>query len=175
MTNTLDPKKLLKENIKWNRKWMDEPNYLHSYRVYNLLKEEITDADVLIAWILHDIVEDSDITFDDLKRLWYTTRTIELIRNCTHDDSIGESIIKRSEMIQRAMKDRDSFLIKMADATDNIKTIHHMSKPSFKRYMEVKSKFFKAAGAVAFPDTKIYRIFLERYDMQKERYDELFA
>lgn len=156
-------KELVKEHIKWTRKWMREPNYLHSYRVYNLLRENwIDDKNVLEAWLLHDIIEDSDMTLQGLSELGYSARTIELVDLCSHDKTNPDKLGRRRDMMDRAILDKDAFIIKLADITDNIKYCHHLSLDKFFIFMNVKAHFFLYYGKNLCGDSRLYNEFIKR-------------
>lgn len=48
---------------------MDVPTYKHSIRVYDSLRDHGFGEDVQMAGLLHDIVEDGNYTFEQLKEL----------------------------------------------------------------------------------------------------------
>ena len=58
MTIIEKTKELVKAQIVWTRKGMDEPNYLHSFRVYDMLKSDNYSENICLAWLLHDIIEE---------------------------------------------------------------------------------------------------------------------
>jgi (p)ppGpp synthase/HD superfamily hydrolase len=60
---------LVKERILGKRRNNQSMNYEHSLRVYARLKKYTSDEEVLLAGLLHDILEDSDTTSSELKDL----------------------------------------------------------------------------------------------------------
>jgi (p)ppGpp synthase/HD superfamily hydrolase len=60
---------LVKENILGTRLSNDTPKYIHSLRVYELLKNERCKFPTQIAGLLHDILEDSNISREELREL----------------------------------------------------------------------------------------------------------
>lgn len=160
-------KELVKKNIKWNRKGMNEPNYLHSYRVYNLLRDTwIEDKDVLEAGLLHDIIEDSDMTFKELWELGYSNRTIELVKLCSHNKKNPDKLERWKDMMDKVILDKDAFMIKLADIADNIKYCHLLSPDKYLTFVSVKGHFFLRYGKRICGDTKLYKEFVERYMAQ---------
>lgn len=79
---------LVKKRILGRRRNNKSMNYEHSLRVYVKLKKYTSDEEILIAGLLHDILEDSDTTSNELRSLWYTQRIITLIEWCTHDKTL---------------------------------------------------------------------------------------
>ena len=50
------------------------------------LAEQMNDEDSTVVALLHDVVEDSDTTFEDLVRYGFTETQIEAIRALTHKE-----------------------------------------------------------------------------------------
>lgn len=50
------------------------------------LAEQMTDEYSTAAALLHDVVEDTDYTLDDLKRMGYPDEVLQALRLLTHDD-----------------------------------------------------------------------------------------
>lgn len=71
------------------------------------LAEQMTDEDTTVVALLHDVIEDTDRTLDDLKALGFNERVIEAVALMTHDDSVPYmeyvSLIKTNP-IARAVK-----------------------------------------------------------------------
>ena len=67
----------------------------------------MTDEDTTVVALLHDVIEDTDRTLDDLKALGFNERVIEAVALMTHDDSVPYmeyvSLIKTNP-IARAVK-----------------------------------------------------------------------
>lgn len=90
-----------------------EPYILHCLQVMNNVKKW-NDIELQIAAALHDIVEDTDITFDDLEELGYSPRVIKIIKHVTREDDISYD-----DEIARICNDQDSIKVKMADLEHN--------------------------------------------------------
>jgi len=175
MTN---PKELVKR-IKGNRKNLNEPNYLHSYRVYNMLNDDGYDKDVCIAWLLHDILEDSDVTVMNLHMMWYSQRIIDLIVACTHDEKYDDSWTKWRKMIDEIDQrgDTDALIIKIADLTDNMKTCHLLKPKSYYNFLYKKAPkimelIYKHLDNADFDTTKLKVKFFEARNDQKMFYNK---
>ncbi len=90
-----------------------EPYILHCLQVMNNVKKW-NDIELQIAAVLHDIVEDTDITFEDLEELGYSPRVIKIIKHVTREDEISYD-----DEIARICNDKDSIRVKMADLEHN--------------------------------------------------------
>jgi (p)ppGpp synthase/HD superfamily hydrolase len=117
-------RKLVAERIPGTRKGSDEPAYIHSTRVSDALARFGFSEDVVIAGMLHDIVEDGATSLDDLRGFGFSERIIELVRLCTHDDMIEGGDRRWIKMMAGLIDadDKDAWAIKIADLTDNVKS-----------------------------------------------------
>ncbi|MCC7522320.1 HD domain-containing protein [Candidatus Uhrbacteria bacterium] len=135
---------LVRTRIPGTRKGSDEPAYKHSLRVADTLKSHGYPDEVVLAGILHDIVEDGATSFDELLRLGFSERTVGLVRLCTHDDMIEGGDARWIKMMAGLVDARDpqAWAIKAADLNDNLKSSHTMP-PDRARFMrEAKGPFF---------------------------------
>lgn len=60
------------------------PYCFHPYQVAQGMTDEISCTCAL----LHDVVEDTDITFDDLQKMGYPSEVIRVLKMLTHDKSV---------------------------------------------------------------------------------------
>ena len=90
-----------------------EPYILHCLQVMNNVKK-FNDVELQIAAVLHDIVEDTTITFEDLEEMGYSPKVIKIIKHVTREDGISYE-----DEISRICNDQDSIKVKMADLEHN--------------------------------------------------------
>ena len=60
------------------------PYILHPIHV----AEQMKDEDSCVAAILHDVIEDTDITLEDLRKEGFTEKQLEAVALLTHDLSV---------------------------------------------------------------------------------------
>ncbi|MCS3715470.1 hypothetical protein GGP64_003324 [Salinibacter ruber] len=87
------------------------PYVLHLLRV--MQAQESTEA--RMAGVLHDLVEDTDYTFEDLEEMGYPSEVIEALRHVTKRN--GESY---ADFAKRAGQHRVARQVKTADLEDNM-------------------------------------------------------
>lgn len=88
-----------------------QPYILHPLRVMFRLEGELEQ----IVGILHDVVEDSDFTFDDLRRLGYSEEVITALDGVTRrEDESYEEFVDRSQAHPVSRQ------VKLADLEDNM-------------------------------------------------------
>ena len=108
----------------------------HLVPVANILKIVTDDETIWMAGILHDTIEDTDTTYDELKKA-FGKRVADLVNEVTHDgkkDSYGFYFPR--------LLSRDAYLIKFADRISNLSRMSAWDKQRQKHYMG-KSKFWK--------------------------------
>jgi len=87
------------------------PYVLHLLRVM----QAQTTKEAMVAGVLHDLVEDTDFSFDDLRERGYPDGVIEALRHVTKQD--GE---RYQEFVERAGQHPVARQIKIADLEDNM-------------------------------------------------------
>ncbi|SDC17745.1 HD domain-containing protein [Pelagirhabdus alkalitolerans] len=105
------------------RKVEETPYIAHPYRVAMLLKEHGCDSDTVIAGLLHDIVEDTDGTLDEIKSLFGETVT-EYVRFLTEDQQNEEWEARKQKSIETIRSaPLPVKLIACADKIDNLQSM----------------------------------------------------
>jgi len=89
----------------------DAPYILHPIRVMMRVKSEIEK----IVAILHDVIEDSDLTLDDLKNEGFSTEVVEAVDALSKRD--GEAY---DDYINRTTLNKIAINVKLADLEDNM-------------------------------------------------------
>jgi (p)ppGpp synthase/HD superfamily hydrolase len=88
------------------------PYILHPLRVMSFLKE---DMELMTIGVLHDVVEDSDVTFEDLRMLGMTERVIKGVRAVTKMP--GQTA---EEYLAGIKANTDAIRVKLADLRHNM-------------------------------------------------------
>lgn len=95
------------------------PYILHPLRVGSALWR--FGPEFVIAGILHDVVEDTALTFDDLERLGASANVLAAVSAVTNESETAVDDYERS--IREAMKDPVGLWVKAADVADNASRI----------------------------------------------------
>lgn len=104
------------------RKGDRTPYLVHPLRVARILWEEggIRSANILAAAILHDTVEDTETTLDEIAER-FGPRIAETVREVSDDQSLPASEKKRMQVVHAPTMSHDAQLVKMADRIDNLR------------------------------------------------------
>lgn len=116
-----------KKHRSQRRKGADGDPYInHPLQVAKLLTEVggITDVDVLTAAILHDVVEDTETTPEEIEKT-FGARVRGLVMEVTDDKSLPKAERKRLQIEHAPHLSDDAKQIKIADKYSNISDIMH--------------------------------------------------
>ncbi|MFL6728193.1 MAG: HD domain-containing protein [Sphingomicrobium sp.] len=107
------------------RKDVDASPYInHPLALANILVSEghVDDPDVLAAALLHDTVEDTGTTTEELEHE-FGRRIAEIVAEVTDDKSLPKEERKRLQVAKAAQKSDAAKLVKLADKISNLRDI----------------------------------------------------
>lgn len=110
------------------------PYILHPLRVGSSLWR--FGPEFVIAGILHDVVEDTVLTFDDLKRLGASDRVIAAVASVTKGSEAALGGYEQS--IRKAMEDPIGLWVKAADVADNASRLEGVSDAALRARLTEK-------------------------------------
>lgn len=151
-------KALVKQRIPGTRKGSDEPAYIHSTRVSDALARFGYSDEVVIAGMLHDIVEDGATTLENLRDFGFGERILDLVDLCTHDEEIEGGDARWVKMMAGLIdaKDKQAWAIKLADLTDNMKSSDTLTADRQKFMREAKGPFLLRLAYNEMGDTPVW-------------------
>lgn len=85
MIYTKQTKKALKLCFEAHKEQTDKSGMPYVFHPFHLA-EQMTDEKTTVAALLHDIVEDTEYTFEDLSKMGFAKDVIDALRLLTHDD-----------------------------------------------------------------------------------------
>lgn len=98
-----------------------KPELFHSLRVGVYLYEEGYSKEMILSGVLHDIIEDSRVDEEMLRKEFGDEVTI-LVLACTKNESIVDKKQKIKELIGRCVDNgQDALIVKTADILDSFK------------------------------------------------------
>lgn len=113
------------KHAKQRRKGPEDTPYInHPIEVAEILINvgEIGDTDTLVAAILHDTIEDTKTTAEELGSL-FGSNVLSLVLECTDDKSLPKAERKRLQVVHAPHKSPKAKLIKIADKISNVKDL----------------------------------------------------
>lgn len=136
-----------------------EPFYLHPIIVTQILLQFTSDEDTLIAALLHDIVEDTQMSLLTIAAM-FNPEVAKLVDGVTKLDQGEKKInLSKHENIQKLIEQEDKrvLMIKIADRIHNMRTI--TSLPSYEKQQNISEQtlqfYIPMAKALNLPNTVI--------------------
>jgi len=111
-----------------------EPYIIHPLAVAEIVVEIGLDTDAILAALLHDCLEDTDASFDEIVRLFGRT-VAELVEGVTKLTRVNYSTTEEQQMenlrkmFMAMSKDIRVILIKISDRLHNMRTLEYQTAP----------------------------------------------
>lgn len=124
-----------------------EPYINHLVEVVDLLVQHTggQDIDLLCAGMLHDTVEDTDTTKEELVRA-FGENVADIVMECTDDKHLPKETRKRLQVEHAPHKSDAAKMVKMADKISNLRAILTSPPPDWSE--QRKQEYFTWAKAV---------------------------
>lgn len=102
----------------------ETPYINHPIGVAYILTSEgnVTDLDVVVAAILHDTVEDTDTSFDEIENE-FGSKIRDIVAEVTDDKSLPKMERKRLQIEHALTASREAKLVKLADKLYNLRDL----------------------------------------------------
>ena len=102
-----------------------EPYINHIIDVINILRENnIKSNKILISAILHDILEDTDTSYEELKTN-FGKKIADIVLECSDDKKLSKSDRKILQITETNKKSKKAQIVKIADKISNLKSIQN--------------------------------------------------
>lgn len=105
----------------------DKPYILHPLRLMFKMNSE----NEMIAAVLHDVIEDTSWTIEQLVSEGFTEEVLEVIKLLTHDKKV-----QYKKYIDAIKTNKIALKVKLADLEDNL-DIKRIAHPKFKDYARI--------------------------------------
>ena len=168
------------------------PYITHPLHVAQIVAELRLDSESIIAALLHDCIEDTDSTYDDVARLFGTT-VADIVDGVTKLTRVKYSSMEEEQMenlrkmLFAMSKDIRVILIKIADRLHNMRTMEYQTPEKQKKKafetMEIYAPIAHRLGmqkmkweledlSLKYLDPVAYRDILGRLESESSRHDQ---
>ncbi len=97
-----------------------KPVILHSIRTGMYLYSRAYSKDIVISGFLHDLLEDTDVSFNDIKEK-FGDKIARLVQACSFDENIKDKTEQYKELYARCLQEgKEALFVKIADLIDNL-------------------------------------------------------
>ncbi len=113
MTYTKNTKKAMKLCFEAHKDQVDKSGMPYVFHPFHLA-EQMPDEETTIVALLHDVVEDTEYSLDDLKDMGFSKEVLDAIALMTHDEAVPYM-----EYVEQIKKNRIAAIVKCADLMHN--------------------------------------------------------
>jgi (p)ppGpp synthase/HD superfamily hydrolase len=169
--------KLIKERIPGTRKGSLEAAWVHSFRVSEHLARHGYQFEVILAGLLHDIVEDGNTPLKELSELGFSSRTVHLVDLSSHDDAVIDKDERWAQMVFRLEQanDCDAWAVKVCDLIDNLHGSISLRAERRAMFFEVKAPTYLRLSQLPLEMNALWLELLEAFcDPGLKRYRNLY-
>jgi guanosine-3',5'-bis(diphosphate) 3'-pyrophosphohydrolase len=121
-----------------------DPYFSHPVEVAGILAEMKLDTASIVTGLLHDTIEDTDATRDEIARLFgeSVARLVDGVTKLSRLEVQSEST-KEAENLRKLVLAMSSdirvLLVKLADRLHNMRTLHHIKDPARRRRIALET------------------------------------
>lgn len=145
-----------------------KPVLFHSFKVGTILYELDYSKDIVISGILHDLLEDTDITYEDICDS-FDEEIARCVLAVTFDSKISDKLVQARKMFLNCIKfGNKALIVKCADLLDNIKYVNLVADDDVKNNLFKKYDVFLEMSKQYIGNEKIYSMLENEVQKQKE-------
>lgn len=138
MIYTAQTKKALKLCFEAHKNQLDKSGMPYVFHPFHLA-EQMTDEETTTAALLHDVVEDTDYTFEDLERMGFSAKVLEALKLLTHAPEVPYM-----EYVANIKPNRIARAVKLADLKHN-SDMTRLDEASIDSYAIKRAEKYKRA------------------------------
>jgi (p)ppGpp synthase/HD superfamily hydrolase len=123
------------------RKGSGEPYIVHPRGVFKILRNlKINDIQILVAAYLHDTLEDTDATYNEIKKE-FSQEVADIVKDLTNNPKEIDKIGKPEHLLNKMLKiSNGALVIKLADRLQNLSDMSSVNK-SFANKMWIQTTY----------------------------------
>ncbi len=145
-----------------------KPVILHSIRVGMVLIEFEYDKDIIITGILHDLLEDTDVSFQEIKKN-FSLKIAQTVQAVSYDPKIENPVTRYKEMFERVVANgQEAIVVKAADMIINIPYIRLVPDIKDQEKLLNKALYYIKLNS-SFSSTPIFKKLQKTYNEEYER------
>lgn len=119
-----------------------KPVLFHSFKVAFRLYESNYEESIVLAAVLHDLIEDTDITYEDINAK-YGTEIADIVEAVSFNPKVEDKLEQAKLMFENCVKyGKKALLIKCSDLIDNIDFITFVEDSKKRKELLKKHKLF---------------------------------
>lgn len=141
-----------------------KPVLLHSFKIAMTLYSYNYSETIVIAGILHDLIEDTDIKSKDIEEK-FGQKISEIVEVVSFDSKINNKLEQAKIMFENCCNyGYEALIIKCADLLDNINFVTLVDDLEKRKKLLEKYKLFLEMSKEIIGEEVIYRLLKNKYD-----------
>ena len=141
-----------------------KPVLFHSFKISMLLYSQGYSRKIVLAAILHDLIEDTDTTKEELEEK-YGKEIADIVDAVSFDPNIESETERTRKMFERCIEcGKDALIVKCADLLDNIYFVY-LAEPIQQVILFEKYRLFIQMSKDYIGEEEIYERLVRRYDI----------
>ncbi len=141
-----------------------KPVLSHSFRVADLLYQLGYDKDIVIAATLHDLIEDTDVTYEQLKKD-FSEKIANIVQAVSFNPQIDDYLEQAKDMFNKCIEyGYEAVIIKCSDLIQNIDFVQFVNDNHKRNQLLKKYETFLDMSKDTIGDTEVYKILKEKYN-----------
>ena len=141
-----------------------KPVLLHSFKVAMTLYQYNYSKKIIISAILHDLIEDTDVKYDDIKRD-FSKEVADIVKSVSFDPTIKDKLKQAKELFNNCIKfGYEALIVKCADLVDNINYVNLVDNCEVREKLWKKYKMFLEMTNPLIKDEIIYKLLEKEYN-----------
>lgn len=122
-----------------------DPYFSHPVEVAGLLAEMRLDTDSIVTGLLHDTLEDTDASYEEIEQL-FGAEVVQVVAETTDDKRMSKAERKQHQIDAAPHASMRAKLVKLADKVSNLRSMAH--SPPADWPLSRKVEYFEWAHAV---------------------------
>lgn len=136
---------------------------LHSIRVGLYLQRHGGSKEVVLAGLLHDVVEDTNATLEEIEEE-FGPRVAELVSAMTYNEELESRERSQDSVIRCKRLGRDALTIKAADLVDNLRSYLSEANPQKFGQLSKSLQFFLDTSAEELKQDESWKEIMQQHE-----------
>lgn len=146
-----------------------KPVVLHCIRVGMRLYKGGYDPKIVISALLHDLLEDTDVTTEEIASQ-FGTEVAEIVAATSFDSNIEDDRERYRDMFERCFNvGRAAVIVKAADILDNSRYYHRAESAELRMLLVEKMRYFIDNAEPFLHNEPLYHELTEAYSTVQQR------
>lgn len=148
------------------QKYGEKPYIVHPLDVARLAQELGYPLEIKVACVLHDVVEDSTITLEDLLKMGFPRFVVDSVESATYTEEDHQNEVNKAEKARRHI---GGWVVKFCDASRNLQMALNDTETELPKRMERVHRYigYLAVLSEELPKPEAIKAEIRRYYLEE--------